>query len=221
MDKVAFHRLLWVCLFGIAFAFVESSVVVYLRALYYPEGLSFPVKMISQTHLAVELVREFATIIMLVAVGVIAGTNRWKRFGYFVIAFGIWDVFYYVWLKVVLNWPLALTDWDVLFLIPLPWVAPVVAPVLIALMMTVCGVVMVVRLEKALPFHPGLLSWLLGSAGTATALYSFLYDSPAILRGEPPSPYPYALLILSLVLYLTGFITSFHPRALHRYPESG
>jgi hypothetical protein len=221
MDKAVVHRLLWVCLFGIAFAFVEASIVVYLRALYYPEGLSFPVKMISQRHLVVELVREFATIIMLVAVGMIAGINRWKRFGYFVIAFGIWDVFYYVWLKVALNWPRTLTDWDVLFLIPLPWIAPVIAPVLLALLMTTCGVVMVVRLEKALPFHPRLLSWLLGSAGTAAALYSFLYDSAAILGGEPPSPYPYALLILSLVLYLAGFVTACYARAPHRYPEGG
>jgi hypothetical protein len=218
MDKAVVDKLLWVCLFGVAFAFVESTIVVYLRALYYPEGLTFPLKMIRQEHLSVELVREFATMIMLVAVGMIAGTNRWKKFGYFVIAFGIWDVFYYVWLKVALDWPRTLTDWDVLFLIPLPWIAPVIAPVLLALLMTICGVVMVVRLEKVLHFRPTLLSWLLGCAGTAAALYSFVYDSAAILRGEPPPPYPYGLLILSLALYLGGFVTACYTRVSHTYP---
>src|SRR3990170_403953 len=140
MDKIPVHKLLWVSLFGIAFAFVETSMVVYLRALYYPEGFSFPLKVVSQEHLAVELAREAATIIILVTVGIIAGRKRWEKFGYFLAAFGIWDIFYYVWLKVALNWPQTLTDWDVLFLIPVPWVGPVIAPLLLALLMTCCGV---------------------------------------------------------------------------------
>ena len=88
--------LFWTCLFAIAFAFVESSVVVYLRAIYYPDGFTFPLRLIEQEHLFVEILREAATIIMLVAVGFLAGRTGWQRFGFFLICFGVWDIFYYV-----------------------------------------------------------------------------------------------------------------------------
>jgi len=80
-------KMLWVALFAVAFALVESSVVVYLRALYYPAGFSFPLRLMEIAHLGVELGREIATIVMLVAIGVIAGRPAWERFGYFLIAF--------------------------------------------------------------------------------------------------------------------------------------
>ena len=61
---------------------------------------------------------------MLLAVAYIAGGNGPQRFGYFLLSFGIWDVFYYVFLKVLIGWPESLLTWDVLFLIPLTWVGP-------------------------------------------------------------------------------------------------
>ncbi len=204
-------KLFWVSLFAVAFAFIESSIVVYLRGLYYSEGLTFPLKMIGEKHLAVELVREAATIVVLVAVGVIAGRKAWERVAYFLVPFGLWDIFYYVWLKVTLDWPQTLTDWDVLFLIPVPWIAPMIAPVLLALLISVCGMVMLARLNKGLSFKPQLPSWLLASLATVLVLYSFMYESPAILRGGTPSPYPYVLLIVSLVLYLIGFFVACRP----------
>ena len=206
MDKAVVHRLFWVCLFGIAFAFVESSIVVYLRALYYPEGLTFPLKMISQEHLVVELVREMATIVMLIVVGVIAGAKRWEKFGYSLVAFGIWDIFYYVWLKATLDWPRTLIDWDVLFLIPVPWLGPVFAPLVLALFFAMCGAVMVIRSAKGLQFQPTLSSHLLSIIATIAVIYSFTHESPPLLQGKSPSPYPYGLLIISLVLYLAGFL---------------
>jgi hypothetical protein len=206
MDKAVVHKLFWVCLFGITFAFVESTIVVYLRALYYPEGLTFPLTMINPKHLVVELVRELATIIMLIAVGVIAGGKRWEKFGYTLVAFGIWDIFYYVWLKVTLDWPRTLTDWDVLFLIPVPWLGPVIAPVVLALFFVLCGALMVIRSAKGLQFRPRLSSHLLAIIATIAVIYSFTYESPAILQGKSPSPYPYSLLSVSLVLYLVGFL---------------
>ena len=122
------RTILLVSVFAVAFALVESSVVVYLRLLYYPEGFAFPLKPALMSHVAVEVSREVATIVMLAVVGLIAGRSRWQRFSYFMIAFGVWDIFYYVWLKIMLNWPASLLDWDVLFLIPVPWIGPVVAP---------------------------------------------------------------------------------------------
>jgi hypothetical protein len=207
------RKLLWVFLFGLAFALVESSVVVYLRSLYYPEGFSFPLKLISPQHLWVELSREAATIVMLAAVGILAGSKAWEKFGYFLVAFGVWDIFYYVWLKVMVGWPTALTDWDILFLIPLPWIGPVIAPVLISLMMIVCGSIVVLRLEKEEFFLPGWMSWGLSAAATIILLYSFMEDTPATLHGSQPAPYQYGLFVLSLILYVMsfGFACGFFP----------
>jgi bacteriorhodopsin len=200
------RKLLWVSLFGMAFALVESSVVVYLRSLYYPEGFTFPLKLMSPQHLGVELSREAATIVMLSAVGVIAGSKAWERFAYFLVAFGVWDIFYYVWLKVMLDWPASLNDWDILFLIPLPWIGPAIAPVLISLLMIVCGSIIIARLAKEEAFHPGWMSWSLSAVGALVVLYSFMEDTSATLHGQQPAPYKYSLLVVFLILNLISFV---------------
>jgi hypothetical protein len=158
------------------------------------------------SHIGTELVREFATILMLAAVGVIAGRRGWRSFAYFLVAFGFWDIFYYVWLKVLLDWPASVTDWDILFLIPLPWIGPVIAPVLISLLMIVCGWLMVTRLFRDEYFHPRWISWAAGLLGTVAALASFMIDADATLRGQTPRPYHYELLALSLLLYVAGVV---------------
>ncbi|MGB2959445.1 MAG: hypothetical protein WBD30_11205 [Bacteroidota bacterium] len=198
-------RLVWVGLFAVAFAFVESSVVVYLRTIYYPDGFTFPLRLVEEQHLIVELLRELSTILMLVAVGVIAGRRGWERFAYFMVAFGVWDIFYYVWLKAVLDWPLSITEWDVLFLIPLVWIGPVLAPVLVSLMMIACGVLILRRLDGGKPFRPGFRSWALSTIATLLLLYSFVADTGATLGGEHPEPYGYGLLAVGLVLYALSF----------------
>lgn len=201
----------WVALFAIAFGYVEASVVVYLRAIYYPDMFEFPLKMIRTDHLVVELFREAATIVMLVAVGVLAGARGWQRFGFFLIAFGVWDIFYYVWLKVTLNWPATPADWDVLFLIPLPWIGPVYSAASVALLMTVCGTDIVVRTSHGRHFKPTFLSWLLAIAATASILYSFMHDTDATLRGQMPQPYKDYLLIAGLILYAVGYVRACRP----------
>jgi hypothetical protein len=205
--------MIWVSLFGVAFGFVESSIVVYLRAVYYPEGFTWPLKVISNAHLTVELLREAATIIMLVAIGIVAGKKGWQRFGYFLFAFGVWDIFYYVWLKIVLNWPASFTDWDVLFLIPLPWIGPVISAASIAFLMTICGVDIVARTTLQKHFHPALLTWLLSMLATAVILVSFMYDTDATLRGAMPKPYRYELLVVGLVLYTAAYVIACTPKA--------
>jgi len=202
------HRLVWISLFGVAFAYVESSTVVYLYALYYPEGFTFPLKLINHEHLVVELARELATIVMLGTAAIIAGIKGWQRFGYFLVVFGVWDIFYYVWLKVILDWPLTLVDWDVLFLIPLPWIGPVLAPLLIAALMTSFGTVIVIRIGKGDYFQPNVLSWFVAIMATVILLYSFILDIPATLQGKMPAPYHYEFLVVGLVLYLAGFFVA-------------
>src|SRR5690349_14247608 len=110
-----------VCMFSIAMAALESAVVVYLRALYYPDGFSVAFRLIDESIVKVELLRELATIIMLLAIGQLAGKTFNERFAYFLLSFAVWDIFYYGWLKVLIDWPSTLLDWDILFLIPFTW----------------------------------------------------------------------------------------------------
>jgi len=198
--------LAWVAVFAIAFALVEASVVIYLRALYYPGGFAFPLHEMPPGFLRLEIAREAATMLMLLAVGVIAGATLWEKFGYFIFAFGVWDVIFYAWLLVTIGWPASPVEWDILFLIPVPWIGPVIAPLLVSLLMVVCGGMIVLRTAAGKAFRPGLLSWALGLAATALVLWSFMADTDAGLRGAFPAAYHYELLALGLAAYIAGFV---------------
>jgi len=128
-------KLLWVTLFAGAMGMLESSVVIYLRELYYPTGFQFPLKATSYTVAITEIFRELATLIMLLGIGVLAGKSKHERFAWFIYSFAIWDIFYYVFLYLIISWPVGLGDWDVLFLLPMMWVGPVWAPVILSLLM--------------------------------------------------------------------------------------
>lgn len=141
---------IWVSIFAIAFAWVESSVVVYLRKIYFGGSFYFPIvvnwedgKIVTDNLMWIEFARELATILMLIAVGCAAGINAQQKFCFFITAFGIWDIFYYIWLWVMVGWPESIMTWDLLFFVPLPWVGPVITPVLIALAMAAAGSVII------------------------------------------------------------------------------
>lgn len=120
-------------LFFLSMAFLESAVVVYLRALYYPDGFEFPIVPMDQGLVTTELWREVATMLMLLAPGALVTKSALERFAWFCFGFGVWDLGYYLWLKVLLDWPATWGTWDLLFLVPVPWVGPVWAPCTIAL----------------------------------------------------------------------------------------
>jgi hypothetical protein len=131
-------------------AYVESAVVSYLRFLYYPDGFKIgdglSVAAIGSAAFRIELGREAATIVMLAAVSLLAaGRSWWERLAYFVWSFAVWDIFYYVWLYVLLRWPPDLMTLDVLFLIPRVWVAPVILPVVASGTMLVLATVILRR----------------------------------------------------------------------------
>ncbi len=145
----------WVVVFAIAFAWVESAVVVYLRKIFFDGVFRFPLlvrwedgRHIVDPLVRIEFGREIATVIMLVAVSWVAGKNRIQRFCFFIIAFGIWDIFYYLWLYVMVGWPRSLMTWDLLFYVPLPWVGPVIAPLAISLVMAAGGSLMIYYEKK-------------------------------------------------------------------------
>jgi hypothetical protein len=201
----AWARIGWVVLFSAAFGFVEGSVVVYLRALFYPGGFQFPLKNLPDTMIHVELVREMATIVMLGAVGMLAGRERWSRFGAFLLAFGVWDLVFYLSLKIVLDWPSSFFDWDILFLLPLPWIGPVIAPVIVALIMTLGGGWLILIDGRG---RVTSLTWralVLGACGTALLLSSFMADTPATLGGAMPQPYAYWMLAAGAACYCGAF----------------
>jgi hypothetical protein len=172
------RRYLVVVVFALAMAWVESAVVFYLRT--HIDRIepyqTNPLPVVGGFGRA-ELVREFSTLVMLFAVGFLAARTWRARIGYMLIAFGAWDIFYYVFLKVMCGWPNSLVDWDILFLLPLPWWGPVLAPVLIATLMISWGT-LAVLIEHNPPRHvsKGRI-WLVCLTGVVVALYVFMADA--------------------------------------------
>jgi hypothetical protein len=122
--------LIWVTLFSIAMAYLESAIVVYLRALMYPGGFDFPLVMVEKQIIITEVFREVSTIIILLAISIVTGKYFVERFAWFIYCFGVWDIFYYVFLKILIGWPESFMTWDVLFLVPVAWIGPVITPVI-------------------------------------------------------------------------------------------
>jgi|SRR5690606_7836852 len=168
------YRLLpWMAAFFIAMAFLESAVVVYLRALYYPEGFRFPLVPMEPKLVATELGRELATLVMLLAPAALVSRSALERFAWFSIGFGIWDLFYYVWLKVLLGWPASLADPDLLFLLPVPWVGPVWAPCLISLGLIGLGLLVLRARARDPRYRIDRTGWALLIAGALLMVVSF------------------------------------------------
>src|SRR5690242_8238179 len=168
-------RWLIVVVFAIAMAWVESASVYYIRALvdriqpYQPNPLPVDGPLGN-----VELWREAATLVMLATVGMLAGRTWPRRLGYAALAFGIWDIFYYVFLRLITGWPQTLLDWDILFLLPLPWWGPVLAPISVALVMIVWGTLATQSSDAATDAR---WAWTLGWLGIALALAVFMIDA--------------------------------------------
>jgi len=182
--KNLIEKLFWVGVFGLAMGFLEAIVVVYLRDIYYPGGFGFPMSPVSPQMYFVELVREVATVLMLLALGFLVGKNRIQKAAYFLISFAAWDIVYYIALKLFLDWPSSLLAWDVLFLIPLPWLGPVLAPVIVSLTMIWFGASLLMLEEANGPVFLKTKEWLLLLLGTCLIFASFVWNySALIVRG--------------------------------------
>ncbi len=175
--------LLWITIFSIAMAYLESAVVIYLRALTYPDGFAFPLQSIGQHIAVIEIFREAATIIMLIGAGILAGKNFTERFAWFLYCFAIWDIFYYVFLKILVNWPPSFLTWDILFLIPVTWVGPVISPVIVSLTMILLAGFIIYFNAKGINAKISWPSWTLLIIGSLVLIVSFTQDySRFILR---------------------------------------
>ena len=167
--------------YAVAMALLESAVVVYMRRLYYASNPLeiFPLQFLDSYDTVVELSREAATVVMIVAVALLTDrTSRTRTFAAFVYVFGVWDIFYYVWLKVFMGWPRSWLEWDVLFLIPSVWLGPWICPVLISLLFITWGS-WTLRSATSITFTPACAAVFIGGAGLGLA--AFLQPAIAVL----------------------------------------
>lgn len=185
MKKESKNKIFYVTIYAIAMGFLEAVVVIYLRKLFYPSGFNFPLKgFIEPEILNIEWIREFATVVMLLAIGFLAGKKIYERLAYFIYAFAIWDIFYYIFLKLSLNWPISFLTWDILFLIPWPWVGPVITPILYSILFIIIALLIINFQDKGKEVKIFLREWILIIAGVILTLYTWLVDYGRIIIGE-------------------------------------
>jgi len=173
MKTNIYKTILWVCILAIAMAFLESAIVVYLRKLYYPEGFCFPLKSIEFDIAVTEFLREIATLIMLISIGIIAGRKNIERFAFFIFSFAIWDIFYYVFLKLLISWPESLMTWDVLFLVPVTWVGPVLGPIINSFSMIILALLIIFFVQINGNARIAWIEWILLIVGSLIIITSY------------------------------------------------
>ena len=193
--------------FAVAMAFVEAAVVIYLREII-GAGPLFPMREIPATLLAVEVGREAATIAMLLSVAFLSFRGEARRMGAFLLLFAVWDVFYYLWLRVTIGWPAGVGEWDILFLIPLPWVGPVWSVLLICAGMLAFSALFL-QAPRDARFSPGLWGWACGLAGMATVVATYILEWAKIGYGAGvPSRFSVLPFLAGLALLgISGWIT--------------
>jgi hypothetical protein len=186
MNKEGMRKLAIVTIFALAMAFLESAVVLYIRKLFYDGGFSFPLRGFTESSvLNIEWIREFFTIVMLLAVAYLAGKKFYERFAWFIYAFAVWDIFYYIWLKVILHWPASFFTWDVLFLIPWAWVSPVLAPVIVSVTFIVFALIILRVVYKGKNVKMDRIDWALFGTGMLLVLYTFIIDYGRLVFNNP------------------------------------
>lgn len=194
--------------YAIAMAWLEAATVYYLR-LMIDRLIPYQTNPLPMEGVVgqVELAREAATLVMLLMVGALAGRTWQTRLAYTAVAFGVWDIFYYVFLKLICGWPVSIFDWDILFLLPLPWWGPVLAPICIAVLMIAFGTIATQGVERN-PFAAVTAgAWRLTAAGVVLALYVFMADSLAVanqgteaVRRVLPSTFNWSAFVVALAL---------------------
>jgi hypothetical protein len=204
-------------LFGAAFGYLEAAVVSYLRILHEPARRHFypnrspdemfPLLTLKQVRAAgpeqpktllVEIGREAATMLMLAAIALAVAHNAQQWFAAFAIAFGVWDIVFYACLKLLLGWPASLFTWDILFLIPVPWVGPVIAPVLVSLAMIAGGIWSMWREAVGRPLQIGLSNGAGVLLGALVIVLSFTLDYRNIMAGGMPHSFHWGVFGLGI-----------------------
>jgi hypothetical protein len=203
------QRLSWLALYAVTMAYLESAVVVYLRALYYPDGFAFPLVALPSGMIAIEVGREASTLIMLLATAALAGRDPWERFLAFNVAFGVWDVFYYVWLWLFLGWPPSLFTWDLLFLIPVPWLGPVLAPLIVSTALITVSLWLWRLDERGARVRFSRGHWVSAIAGGVLVLVSFMIDFQSAVDLRMPAPFRWDLFLVGVGMALAAVVRGY------------
>lgn len=203
------QRALLVVIFAFAMAYFESAAVVYLqRALDMTPQTIFPLR--NQNSLGglggVEIGREAATLVMLATVGWITGKRGLERLAWTAVAFGVWDIGYYFWLCVFIGWPTSLGDFDLLFLLPVPWVGPVWAPVVVSLALIIFGLIVANRLRTNQSVLAKARHFALLIAGGFVVILSFTIDAADTLHGAIPTTFAWPIFLVGMSLALAGVL---------------
>lgn len=166
----------WITVFAVSMGFFESAIVIYLRQIVYPGGLAFPLKPIDKDLATTEIIREAFSLVMLLSVSILTGKSTITRFAYFLFSFAVWDIFYYVFLKVLINWPESLMTMDILFLLPLTWIGPVVAPLILSFLMILLALLILYFSVRNEQVHLKAHELLILTLGSLTVITSFTAD---------------------------------------------
>jgi hypothetical protein len=164
---------------------------------------------------------------MLVSIGVLAGRTKMEKFGFFIYSFAIWDIFYYIFLKLLIQWPKSWFTWDVLFLLPTTWVGPVIAPVLLSAAMIGLSLAISYFTDRDNQTIITGKEWTLLVSGSLIIILSFTWEySKYMLQEFPvrelfvvnenilayaiqfiPTQYPWILFLVGFITILTGIGT--------------
>jgi hypothetical protein len=200
--------------YAVAMAFLESAAVVYLqRALGIDPRALFPLRdpAVTGDLALIEVGREAATLVMLAAVGWLAGRTGLERLAWTAVAFGTWDILYYAWLWAFIGWPSSPGTWDLLFLIPVPWTAPVWAPATVSLALVGFGLAAARRLRAGAPMRAGRAQVAAGVAGGLVVILSFTLDAGRILAGGVADTFAWPIFAAGLALAAWGATTALRP----------
>jgi hypothetical protein len=211
--KTTLKRFCIVVIFGIAFAYIEAALVVYLRTIFHPAGFTFPLPSfpISQHWkiLSIEVGREAASIVLILSGAWLFGRTLQQRFAFFLTIFAIWDIFYYIWLKILINWPSSIMDWDILYLIPTTWAGPVLAPVLVSLTLLIFAILILYRDSRARPIKVTLLDWFAFSLAGVVVVVSFCIAGQYITQPDFQSHFYWPLFAVGLLSAIALFLKCF------------
>jgi len=169
-------KIVTITLLAIALGFLENAVVIYLRELLYPDGFKFPLAPMPVNLVVTELLRELSTLVILFTIGIMAGKTFSQRFAWFCYVFAIWDIFYYIFLKLMLGWPESLMTWDILFLIPTTWTGPVLSPLIVSCTLILLAMVILIHAEMGLNTRIKGMEWGGLILGSLVLIFGFILD---------------------------------------------
>lgn len=221
------RKMIGLVLFSSAFGYVEAAVVAYLRSIYEPmrrhfypalhSGDLFPLLSFPQLHalgpehvarLGTELGRELATLLMLAGVAIAAEKKSRDSVAAFLFCFGVWDITFYLSLKLLLNWPASLLTWDILFLLPVPWVGPVIAPIVVSASMILCAGYALCRSEHGSPVVLNAVHWFGVLTGGLLVIVAFIWDFRNTSAGGLPERFNWLLFTLGELIGVGSFLAA-------------